>query len=57
MIFDLFIGENASLARDPDAWDFGLEESDVMEKIERVLGNTGLSSGDELTIKIRPAEE
>lgn len=57
MIFDLFIAENASLARDPDAWDYGLEEPDVIEKVERVLGDNGLSPGEELTIKLRAAEE
>lgn len=56
-MYALYIAEDNIDRKNPDAWNYGLEQSDIIQTIERVLDSWGDDSGDEIIIRIAQEEE
>lgn len=57
MLYALYIAEDDTGRKDPDAWNYGVEHSEIAQTIERVLDSWGEEDGDELVIRISEEEE
>lgn len=56
-IYALFAGTDASEAMNEEAWNYGIDQAEVVQTIDRILSETELEEGETLTIKVRQEEE
>ena len=57
LLFDLYIGEDFHTSRSENAWDFGLTEEAVTDKITRILAEMSAAATTDLVIVIRKEED
>lgn len=56
-IYDIFVGEDIRDAKQTGSWDYGIDQADVVQRIDNVLTQLDINPGDEIVILVRPEGE